>query len=287
MPLEDNLQSTQLGFSPQIPACFSCLEEAQNSLYYHQNRLFTAARKMDLTFLETNSTDPIAKDAYLESYCQGRDFFRNILEKWSFAFNAFITKSNTTMTSKSLQGAAVLQINRLVLSIFIEHHGQDRLQNSRCWDPLLLECSEILDLATTVVNMQNRESRSSSQRPTFSMDMNIVTPLFSVAHRCRDPHIRRRAISLLYDAPRQEGLWHSVIVARVAERIMRTEEAGLGEVRTSADVPEEKRISEVGLQLDMQGRKGHLRFSRRQRVTGQCIVATEPVLDVFQETIEW
>ena len=118
------------------------------------------------------------------------------------------------------------------------------------------------------------------------MDMNIVGPLFSIAHRCRDPNIRRRIIALLYSTPRQEGLWHSVIAARVAEKIMNIEEAGLGEVKTWADVPEEKRISDIDMQFDLQGRKGYLKYSRRQR-TGKHLYVAEPILEVFQETIEW
>ena len=287
MPLELDTNSCQPGFGPHIPDCFTSLEEAQNSLYYHQNLCLQAALDIDSAALHTNPATLLVENAYLESYSQSRDIFRRILQRWSSAFKAFLMKASTTMDSKALQGAAVLQISHRVSSLHIEYSKQNRLESSNSWDPLLCECEEIVNLATSVVNLHKPKSNgSSSESPIFFMDMNIVGPLFSIAHRCHDPIIRRRIIALLYSTPRQEGLWHSVIAARVAEKIMKIEEAGLGEVKSWADVPEEKRISDIDMQFDLQGRKGYLKYSRRQR-TGKHIYVAEPILEVFQETIEW
>lgn len=287
MPLETDPKSHQPGFGPHIPAYFTSLEEAQNSLYYHQNRCLKAAFDLDNATLHKKPASLLSEGSYLESYSQSRSVFRVILQRWSCAFEAFLLKVSATMDSKALQGAAVLKINHRLSSLHIKSNKQNRLQSPNSWDPLRRECEEIVDLATSVVKLHiNSSSNSSSKSPLFFMDMNIVGPLFSIAHRCRDPIIRRRAIALLYSAPRQEGLWHSVITARVAEKIMNVEEAGLGEVKSSEDVPEEKRISDLDVQFNLQGRKGYLKYSRRQR-TGQHIYVAEPILEVFQEIIEW
>ena len=286
MPIVLDPKSCQPGFGLHIPACFTSLEEAQNSLCYHQNRCLKTAYNLDQAALQNTPFGPLVESAYLESYSRTRDLFRDILRKWSSAFEAFLAKASPTMDSKALRGAAVLKISHRISWLHIEYHGQNRLLNSRCWDPFGRECEEIVDLATSVVNLHNHGSSDSSKKPIFFMDMNIVTPLFTIAHRCRDPIIRRRAIALLYSAPRQEGLWHSIITARVAEKIMKIEEAGLGEVKSCADVPEENRITEIDLQFDLQGRKGYLKYSRR-KLDGQHIYVAGPVVEVFQETIEW
>ena len=286
MPLELDPKSSQPGFGPHIPAYFTSLEEAQNSLSYHQNRCLKAASSVDETLLHKYPVGPLLEDEYLDIYSRNRNLFREILRKWNSAFELFLAKASAGMDSKALQGAAVLKINHRINLLQIEYHGQDRLQTSRCWDHLRRECEEIVDLATAVVSPHNYESSSSSQKPVLFMDMNIVSPLFNIAHRCRDPIVRRRAIALLYSAPRQEGLWHSVLTARVAEKIMQIEEAGLGEVKSSADVPDENRISEIEMQFDLQGRKGYLKCSRR-RPTGQQIYVAGPVVEVFQEIAEW
>lgn len=287
MPLDIQSKSSQPGFGPHIPAVFTALEEAQNSLYYYQNRCLKAAYDLDDVAVRGNPVSLLEEGAYLESYSQSRDVFRGILRKWFSAFEAFLSKTGATMDSKALQGAAVLKISHRISLLQVEYHKQNKLQSPNTWDPLLRECEEIVDLATSVVKLHNgTSSNTKSKGPVFFMDMNIVGPLFSIAHRCRDPIIRRRAIALLYSTPRQEGLWHSVITARVAEKIMNVEEAGLGEVKSCKDVPEENRISDIDLQFDLQGRKGYLKFSRRLR-TGQHIYVAEPILEVFEELIEW
>ena len=157
------------------------------------------------------------------------------------------------MDSKALKGAAVLKINHRIIALDLEYDypGQDAVQSSDRWDPHSRDCEEIVDLASCIVKAHNDRSDDRSQKPIFSMDQNIVFPLFNIAYRCRDPIIRRRAIALLYSSPRQEGLWHSIITARVAEKIMMMEEAGLGEVTCSADVPDENRITEIDLRFDL------------------------------------
>ena len=287
MPLEVHSKPSEIGFGPHIPTCFTSLEEAQNSFCYHQNRCLKESHDLDTAVLRRNPASLLVDDAYIESYIQSRDAIREVLHCWSSAFEAFIVTTSATMGSKALQGAMVLNINHRVASLNIDINKQSRLQNPNNWDPFSRECAEIVDLVTSVIKMHdNGTDCPTSRSPLFSMDMNTVFPLFNIVHRCRDPTIRRRAIALLYSPPRQEGLWHSVITARVAERIMTIEEAGLGEVKSCNDVPEESRLAEVDVQLDLQGRKGYLKCSRRQR-TGQHIYVAEPLLEVLEEIIEW
>ena len=277
MVVEPESRSNQPGFGPHIPGRFTSLEEAQNSLNYHQNHCLNAAYLLDDVAIRNSPLRPFIDSVYLESYRQGRDLFQEILRQWSSAFEAFIARSSAT----------VLKISHRISSLQVQAHGQDIFQKSRCWDYLRRECEEIVDLATSVVQLHEKSANDSSLRkPTFSLDMNIVSPLFSIAHRCRDPIIRRRIIALLYSAPRQEGLWNSILTARVAEKIMTIEEAGLGEVRSSADIPDKNRITEVDVQFDMQGRKGCLKCGRRM-LTGQQAYVAGPTMEIFQEVVEW
>ena len=287
MPLEVHSRSSEIGFGPYIPTCFTSLEEAQNSFCYHQNRCLKETYDLDTAVLHRNPASLLVEDAYLESYIRSRDAIREILHCWSSAFEAFLVKSSATMDSKALQGATVLKINHRVASLNIKFNKQSKLQNPTNWDPFTRECAEIVDLVTLVIKIHDNGPEPSTPRsPLFSMDMHTVFPLFNIAHRCRDPAIRRRAIALLYSPPRQEGLWHSVITARVAEKIVALEEAEIGEIKSCNDIPEENRLAGVDVQFDLQGRKGYLKCSRRQR-TGQHIYVVEPLLEVLEEVIEW
>lgn len=46
--------------------------------------------------------------------------------------------------------------------------------------------------------------------------MHSVAHLFVVALGCRDPFLRREAVSLLKEKPRREGLWDSAIAVLVS-----------------------------------------------------------------------
>lgn len=66
----------------------------------------------------------------------------------------------------------------------------------------------------------------SGLKPTFSLSLGLITPLYMTASRCRDPTIRRRALHLLHTCNRKEGIWDSSLAALVAQRIVEIEEAG-------------------------------------------------------------
>ena len=88
---------------------------------------------------------------------------------------------------------------------------------------------------------------------SFQLDLGIVHICFGVASRCRDPFVRRQAIRQLRASRRREGLWDSHMAANIAERIVAIEEQGLGEVRTSHDVPESRRIQILRVKYDANG----------------------------------
>lgn len=61
----------------------------------------------------------------------------------------------------------------------------------------------------------------------FSFDVGIVPPLHVVAMKCREPKLRRAALNLLLDNPRQEGMWDSVLSGRTGRWLINCEEEGL------------------------------------------------------------
>ena len=60
--------------------------------------------------------------------------------------------------------------------------------------------------------------------PIFSMRFGVVPHLYWVAARCRDPHLRHRALRLLLTCNRREGIWDSTACGRIAERVISAEE---------------------------------------------------------------
>lgn len=65
----------------------------------------------------------------------------------------------------------------------------------------------------------------SLSRPVFSAGSGLLTALWLVTSRARDPVVRRTAIAMLVDFPRREGVWDSVLAGRIAWEAMLLEEA--------------------------------------------------------------
>lgn len=127
------------------------------------------------------------------------------------------------------------------------------------WDRFTARYEHIVELASLIVE-PSPDGNTQMQRPEFSQDMNTVGPLYALAHRCRDPVIRRKAVAILYAAPRQEGVWDSILTARVAEKVISIEEEGLGIVICAADVPDWARINDVSVKFDLHGRLGAISY---------------------------
>jgi hypothetical protein len=95
--------------------------------------------------------------------------------------------------------------------------------------------------------------------PFFTIDMGFFPPLYCTALKCRDPKIRREALSLLRRFRHMEGPWTGDMLARVAEYVVRLEEEHFEEAQhsTSAVVlPEFCRIHCVECKLPDQHRQG-------------------------------
>jgi hypothetical protein len=64
-------------------------------------------------------------------------------------------------------------------------------------------------------------------RPVFSSCSGLLSALWLVASRANSTVLRRRAIALMVDYPRREGVWDSVLAGRVAWESLMLEETAL------------------------------------------------------------
>ncbi|KAL8806855.1 MAG: hypothetical protein Q9200_004892 [Gallowayella weberi] len=246
---------------------FSSLEEARNSLDYQWN--LCIKRVVDFDYLNKFKEGTESQE-HRDSYETDRIHFRAIFEQWMAAFQIFLENNVATMNSKSLQGAMVLKMNARLGAMHLEIDTFRLLHDQMCWDDIVPVYEEFLDLAAAVIEAQKASNENFNQKPVFQLDHSIIPPLFSVGHKCRDPFLRRKAISMLYSAPRQEGVWDSILTARVCERIMNLEEEGLGEVKCAGDVPDWKRISDIHVTFDLQARRGYIKLLRLRHLEAKA-----------------
>ena len=93
--------------------------------------------------------------------------------------------------------------------------------------PILSNRSAPVDARNSPIEESSSRQRDLPlSKPTFTLGLGILSPLYVASSRCRDPVLRRRALRVLELSKRREGVWDSVLVFRTAARIVQIEEGG-------------------------------------------------------------
>ncbi|KAL8898595.1 MAG: hypothetical protein Q9207_006616 [Kuettlingeria erythrocarpa] len=262
--------------SPEIPTAFRSLEEARNSFDYLCN--LCIQKSIDFEHIQTLKSGNESQE-HRAAWDRDRQYQKNQCSRWSDAFQAFLNTNVGKMDSKAMRGAMVLKMSLQVMYIHLDVSAFAILHDQSCWDELLPKYVDQVDIAESILDAAHTAEKDTSVKPIFQMDSGIIPPLFTVIHKCRDPYVRRRALALLNRVPRQEGIWNSHLTARCAERIIKIEEEGLGEVKCCADVPDWARISDVQVTFDQRQRRGFITYSRLRSFHS---TVREPITDVLE-----
>lgn len=145
------------------------------------------------------------------------------LKVWAEKLDKFLASGKAS--GMEVDAAKTLQMHQIVAEQWL----------ARCTEPeesanddAIPEFERAIELAEAVQSFSGtREQRMAMNSSTFLFDMEIVSPLYYIASRCRHPLLRRRAIALLKQTQRREGLWDSNMAAAIAERTMEIEEMNL------------------------------------------------------------
>jgi hypothetical protein len=175
--------------------------------------------------------------------------FKKDIESWSQAFDPILaSRTAPGVSSQEKAAIAVLKMFQIMSKILFLMTFSDSEMHFDNFTPYF---KGIIDLALEVVG--DEERRAAARRcpdaafcrhqercepdifggheyaarhikPSFSADLGIVPPLYVVATKCREPHIRRQAIQLLRSSARREGMWDSELTARIGIWIAEIEE---------------------------------------------------------------
>lgn len=217
-----------------------------------------------------------------------------MFNRWHLALQSFLDNAGESLSPTNQQAARVLQLNLFVLALEVDVTANEDLPHpflseySAPWllqlpyrlreDPNKFEtsCFELSPLARDMHTPRFQQIialvRDAVKHAVvydapvhfrqFWLDTTIVAPLYFVAYICRDPKVRREAVSSLYRLPHQEGSWDSLITARSCEKLMEIDKEGLGEVLRAEDIPEWARIREVKASTDAEGRLDKISYRR-------------------------
>jgi hypothetical protein len=146
------------------------------------------------------------------------------------------------------------------------------------YDKYIPKFERVITWAESLIKFQT--SATEKHTPLYSFEMNILPPLHYCSTRCRDPKLRRRALALLEDTPRREGMWDSAMLAAIARYIMNEEEAGLGQVFSAEQIPAQARICILDKVPMLEENKCWLRYCKGVR-------NPYAMLDIKETLITW
>lgn len=202
-----------------------------------------------------------------------------ILRRWVAAFDAMLASLGPDLHWRDARMVKLLQIQQLMLNL--PSQAKSGVASGRDAEFTAIY-RQVVDLAESALHEGGAAPiDSSAPHFVFTLDVDVVGPLYDVACGCRDPSVRRRAIALLRRYPRREGLWDSLLAARTAERCMELEEGAAGVVESAADVPEWARVSHTTAIFNVGERRATVIFES----TGAP--ATDSPAINLSEVLEW
>ena len=204
-----------LHYGPGIRSFFGSITEARHTL----DQILGAEYYFLRTFAIDYRYRPI-EEIPSSIYLQRQDLLA-LLTEWRQKLDILLSNRTSTMTSRELCAAIVLQIHHQIN--FIRLSTSLIPQEAFPHNAFQLEYSRIISLAESIIAAFT--SFQSGQIPQMSIDMGIIQPLYLTACKCRDLSLRRRAVALIRSAGR-EGIWNGQIAAIAAERVIAVEESG-------------------------------------------------------------
>lgn len=187
-------------------------------------------------------------------------FNREFIER-SLQLSSLLDLRKKSSNPSEREAACLLKLH-LTQMVFIDatRHDMTKGPDDLAWDNMdrLQHFRNLVDCAAEAV--ETSAGLAAPAYYTFSFDFGVVTPMFFVASRCRDPFVRRKAIQVLKDAKCQNTVWNSGLTAQALERVVKIEENGIEEVRCAGDIPRSNRILEMKLDLYKGSKSGKVGF---------------------------
>lgn len=170
-------------------------------------------------------------------------------ELWMSAFLPLFRNSQAAADTKESLASISLRMHFLAMYVSLVHLiDVEEVSYDRSRDVFI----EIVTLAKTLLQYTGS---------IFTFDLQTVWPLDIVAKKCRESFVRREAIRLLACKPRREGIWDSLLAAKISLWVVEIEEEG----QVNGFIPEESRVRQIGTKLDLEKHRAEVWCAQPQR----------------------
>lgn len=148
------------------------------------------------------------------------------LEQWSDAYSRYLSKYQKTFSRWDLRGATKLKFKQKFGRLMLESSLLLPQEMHQLWSEEESILRLIKSLADTLSTTRMQELTDGSPPPNteFSPGADAVMPLSIIAMYSTDLKLRKQAVGLLSNFPRQEGFWNGVVLAKMATQALARDE---------------------------------------------------------------
>ncbi|KNG90928.1 C6 zinc finger domain protein [Aspergillus nomiae NRRL 13137] len=206
---------------------FTTIEEARLCLDGLMNKA--------LRFVRLSLQNPTPSAITRMQQRQKQQDIKEEFDAWTMALNKMMARKGNSKTLDR-RGPLTLQLHHRVSLIWLRAcFATDQM----VFDNFRSDFEAMTRLAEEVFRLGPDQEKPSPANGFF-LESGITAPLWFTAVKCRDPIIRRKAIQILSDYRRREGMWHMGIFFKVAELVLESEEAELSSLPIEKRIPEDR-----------------------------------------------
>lgn len=182
-----------------MPESFADLKEATRFLVRDLNWVLNLDRSNDY-YLAFRASEPLKKEIQATAFTYS-SILASRLRQWSTKYDTLLALLLPSMSSKDLRASTMLKIFHITGTVLLTvcHNS-----NETAYDLCIAEFDKILKLAESLIAAQCQDS---VEYTPFPCEMGLICALAVTARKCRHPVKRRKALTLLKQAPAREGPW--------------------------------------------------------------------------------
>ena len=204
-----------------------------------------------LAFLQYTELHPPTTTDEFARFAVFRELLIRAMESSSQALEMLASQRTTSHDDQDESGFNILRLYHTLIGIRLRINPLEPGQREAAFDNLEADLQQMLQHCELII----RANCTTPKRSSFSSGLGYLMPLHTVAARCRNPSIRRRALLLLLSSGRREGIWDGILTGKIVTTTIERE----GRVANLQTVPGDQRIREVKIEF-LGERKARLRY---------------------------
>ncbi|KIX10250.1 uncharacterized protein Z518_01331 [Rhinocladiella mackenziei CBS 650.93] len=218
-----------------------------------------------LAFLQTTEFNPPRTPDQLAAFQTRRNELLRALKSSCEALELLSSHQSLSAGSHPVEnGITILRLYHTLIEMRLRMDALRPDKREATFDALEPQLEKMLEYCGLLVN----DDPAGSTRALCHSGLGIVMPLHTVAARCRNPQLRRKALDMLLKGARRECLWDGIMTGKIAAKTLEIEEQRVLEEEevdfSSAEelrknVPDERRVREVKIEFHGE-RKARLQF---------------------------